>query len=77
MLMASRYQFYAVLTDEDFYNRYDIVTRMLVENTQLSVYVFGSQERGHSEGHVQFLRAGIEGQELLKVLVGKKHVERN
>jgi hypothetical protein len=50
---------------------------MLVENTQLSVYVFGSQERGHSEGHVQFLRAGIEGQELLKVLVGKKHVERN
>ena len=59
------------------YNRYDIVTRMLVENTQLSVYVFGSQERGHSEGHVQFLRAGIDGQELLKVLVGKKHVERN
>jgi hypothetical protein len=76
LLLASDYQFYAILTDEEFYRQNDAVTKILVKNNHIPVFVFTSNESGlESESNFHMLRSDIPSQELLTTLLNPQLVQ--
>jgi len=64
LLHFKSYQFVAVITDEDFYGEYDTVTRLLVKDGQVPVYVVTESKVMETSDHIQFINTAIGKKEL-------------
>jgi hypothetical protein len=69
LLLATDYRFRAVLTDEAFFDQHEVITKMLIKNTQMPVFVFTSNKDREADGQVRFLKSDINDQELLVALL--------
>ena len=74
LLLAADYNFYAVLTDDVFYSQNDTITKILVKDNRIPVFVFTSNViETKVESNVSLLDIDVEPQELLMRLLEPQH----
>lgn len=71
LLLASSYQFHAILTDEEFYLENKDILLLLVKNDNLSLYVFTNNELEPKVEQITCLNKDFEEKELLQLLSQK------
>lgn len=67
LMLASSYQFGAVLTDEEFYTKNETIAQLLVKNGQVPVFVFTSND-GFADDNLICLNKTFQPKELLTEL---------
>jgi hypothetical protein len=67
--MATDYQFHAVFTDQAFYEAHESVTKLLVKNDMIKVFVFTSEQDVPADGHIHYVSPDIEREQLMRQLL--------
>jgi len=68
LLLASTYQFHAIMTDEEFYKENQDILQLLVKNDNLSLYVFTNNDMDTRIDQVTCLNKDFDKKELLQIL---------
>lgn len=71
LLMVKAYGFLAILIDEDFYEKYEEITKLLVKNDCVKAIVFTSEDKPSTDGYVHYLSEQFDAMQLRLLLFGK------
>ena len=74
LLMVKAYGFLAILIDEEFYEKHEEITKLLVKNDSVKVIVFTSNNKPSTDGHVFYLSEHFDAMQLRLLLLDKELV---